>query len=52
MLLNSKFEEALKHFNQAITGKGDYADALYNKGVALCNLNQFEDAIRQFNKAI
>jgi tetratricopeptide (TPR) repeat protein len=37
-LLQSRYEEALKHFNLALQSKPDYADAFYNKGVALCNL--------------
>ena len=46
LLLQAKYDDALKHFNSSLAAKADYADAFYNKGVALCNLGQFEDAIR------
>lgn len=46
LLLQAKYDDALKHFNASLAAKADYADAFYNKGVALCNLGQFEDAIR------
>ncbi|MDX2050179.1 MAG: tetratricopeptide repeat protein, partial [Rickettsiaceae bacterium] len=46
------YQRAIKAYDEAIGLKQDYADAYYNKGLALSKLSRHEDAIAAFNEAI
>jgi Flp pilus assembly protein TadD len=48
----SRPEEAIPFFDKVLAIKPDYAEAYFNKGVALNNLRKFEDAISQFDRAL
>ena len=52
LLEEGNIQQALFHFNQAISLKSYYADAYVNKGNVLAQVGQSEQAIEQFNKAI
>src|SRR5262249_53560829 len=46
------YGKALASFDTAIALKPDYADAHYNRGVALSKLNRHEEALQSYNLAI
>jgi len=48
----SKYDEALKAYDKAIKIKPDFAEAWYNKGVALGNLGLYNEALKAFNKQL
>ena len=47
-----RFEDALQSYEKAISVKSDYAEAFYNRGIALHELKRFEDALQSYEKAI
>ena len=47
-----KFEEALILLNNILINQPDFEDALNNKGIALVGLNRFEEALKQYDKAL
>lgn len=47
-----RFDEAIKHFQDALKVYPDYADAHLNLGVALARLGRMEEAITSFQKAL
>jgi tetratricopeptide (TPR) repeat protein len=48
----SKYKKAIESFNKAIKIEPGYADAWFNKGVALGKLGRYDEALKAFNKAI
>jgi protein O-mannosyl-transferase len=54
LFAEGKIKEAIEHFNEVVSIKSYYADALvYNeRGVAYAKLGQYQRAIEDFNKAI
>ena len=48
----SKFEDALKAFDSALSYDDTYLQALFNKGVTLKALNKFNEALETFNKVL
>jgi len=48
----SKNKEALKAYDKAIEIKPDFAEAWYNKGVALAKLGRYNEALKAYDKAI
>ena len=48
----SKLEEAIHAYNEAIKLKPDYADAYYNMGIVLKEQGKSEEAIEAFNKTL
>jgi tetratricopeptide (TPR) repeat protein len=47
-----RFEEAIAHFDRAISTTPDYADAYTNRGVAYGRMQRFDDALRSYDAAI
>jgi len=47
-----RIDEAIRHYQEAIRLKPDYADAHNNLGVVLYKKGQVEEAIRQFQEAL
>jgi tetratricopeptide (TPR) repeat protein len=57
LLGNAKYKEgdlpgAIEYYDKALTINPKYADALYNKGVALSDLKRHEEAIEYYDKAL
>ncbi len=48
----SKLNEALQYFDQAIQFKPDFAEAWYNKGNTLKDLNRYDEALLDYDRAI
>jgi len=47
-----EFNKSIESYDQAIQIKSDYADAWYNRGIALMNLTKYNESIKSFDKAI
>ncbi len=47
-----KKEEAIKQYDKAIQINPKYADAYYNKGIALSDLGKKDKAIAEYEKAL
>ncbi|MDE0313943.1 MAG: tetratricopeptide repeat protein [Candidatus Poribacteria bacterium] len=47
-----EYENAIKHFTEAIRLKTDLANAYFNRGVTYAFRGEFDDAIRDFNTVI
>ena len=47
-----EINKSIESYNLAILAKSDYADAWYNKGIALMNQTRYDEAIQSFDKAI
>ena len=47
-----KYDQAIRHFSQAVHIKPDYADAYYNLANALKTQGRIEDAIENYRKAL
>ncbi len=45
-------EEALASYDKALAIRPDYADALFNRGVALQDLKRPEEALASYDKAL
>ena len=45
-------KESISYYNEAIRFNSDYAEAHSNLGIALSEQGQFEEAIRQYLKAL
>ena len=52
LLALHRHDEALACCDKAIALKADYADAHFNRGIALYGLKRFEDAVQSFETAI
>jgi len=52
LYFKGKYELAIKAIEKAIELKPDYADAWYNKGVALKDLGRYDEALKANEKAI
>jgi tetratricopeptide (TPR) repeat protein len=48
----SRFDDALKAFDSALSYDDTYLQALFNKGVTLKALNKFNEALETFNKVL
>ena len=48
----AEYENAIKHFTEAIRLKPDLANAYFNRGVTYAFRNEFEDAIKDFDTVI
>ena len=46
-----KFEEAIRSYDKAIQIKPDFAEAYYNRGIALQELGKLQEAIGSYDKA-
>jgi len=47
-----EFNKSIDSYDQAIQIKSDYADAWYNRGIALMNQTKYKESIKSFDKAI
>jgi tetratricopeptide (TPR) repeat protein len=47
-----RIQEAIKHYEQALLIKPDYADAHYNLGGALGQAGRMQEAIGQYEQAL
>jgi predicted O-linked N-acetylglucosamine transferase (SPINDLY family) len=47
-----RFDEAIAHYDKALSLKPDYAEAWSNKGVSLHELKRFDEAIAHYDKAL
>ena len=47
-----KLEEAIKNYDKALELNPNLTEAIFNKGICLCNLDKKNEAIEIFNKAI
>ena len=47
-----RFDEALQSYDRAIQLKPDFAEAYYNRGLALVELKRFEEALQSYDRAI
>jgi tetratricopeptide (TPR) repeat protein len=47
-----EIDKSIDYYDQAIQIKSDYADAWYNRGIALMNLTKYNESIKSFDKAI
>jgi tetratricopeptide (TPR) repeat protein len=52
LLKDGKIEEAIRHYQEALHLKANYAEAHYNLGVALDQKGQMDEAIRHYQEAI
>ncbi len=52
LVQNKEFEKAVKMYNEALEKKPDFVDALNNKGMAYLKLNNAEEALIAFEKAL
>jgi tetratricopeptide (TPR) repeat protein len=47
-----EINKSIESYDQAIQIRSDYADAWYNRGIALMNLTKYNESIKSFDKAI
>jgi predicted O-linked N-acetylglucosamine transferase (SPINDLY family) len=47
-----RYEEALQHYDKALSLKPDYAEAYSNKGNTLNELKRYEEALQYYDKAL
>jgi predicted O-linked N-acetylglucosamine transferase (SPINDLY family) len=47
-----RYDEAIFHYDMALSLKPDYAEAWCNKGITLFELQRYEEAIAHFDKAL
>jgi tetratricopeptide (TPR) repeat protein len=47
-----RYDEALTHYDKALSLKPDYAEAWSNMGNTLSNLKRFDEALAHYDKAL
>ena len=47
-----RYDEAIAHYDQALSLKPDYAEAWSNKGVTLHELKRYDEAITHYDQAL
>jgi len=51
-MAEGEYHEAIEMYDKVIRSDPKYADAWYNKGIALCSLGKYHEAIEAYDEAI